>query len=286
MAPPDRFEALCEDHVERGPQAEHQMLGRRAAMLHVEQRVQARGPVPIGRAHRRLPVRMQRLAVRGDESEARRRHQPLLRRRHRDVDTECIHVERHAAERRDAVDHVQRRMAGGIDGAADRPDIVDHAGSGVDLDRQHSLDRVLLVLAQALLDRSGIDRRAPGAGEHLDISAHEPGHLAPADGETATGEHEHLVAAREHIGERRLPTAMAIGSVEEGLPRRAEDRLEIGQQAFGEVDDGLRGEFLGRAHHRLENAIGNIGRARHCEQDPAIGDTHDIPPPYTPGQTR
>ncbi len=108
---------------------------------------------------------------------------------------------------------------------------------------------------------AGVDGRPPRALHHLDIGAHEGGHLAPADGEAAAGQHQHLVAARQHVGDRRLPAAMAVGGIDVGARLGAEDGLEVGEQAVRQRHHRPGIDLLGRAHHRLQHAVGNIGRA-------------------------
>ena len=138
--------------------------------------------------------------VGGDEAEARRRHQALLRAGHRDVDAPCVHLERHAAERGHGIDHEQRRVARSLDRLADRLDVVIGARRGIDLHREDRLDLVILVLPQPRLDFGGADRAAPVALQHLDLGAHRGRGLAPADRKAAAFQHQHLVAARQHVG--------------------------------------------------------------------------------------
>ena len=138
-----RLQPFGEDHVERGAQREQQVLRRRAAIFVVMRLALAEGPVPIGRAQVGGLVRFARARPGGGEAEAGRRHQALLRARHRDVHAPGVHLERHAAERGDGIDHQQRVMAGRAHRLADRLDVVDDARRGVDLRHQDRLDLAL-----------------------------------------------------------------------------------------------------------------------------------------------
>ena len=202
MAQEHVFEPLLEQHVDRLAQREQQMHRRGAGIFAVVLAAFALGPVPIGRAQAGLLVHLAGAVVGGDEAEARRRHQALLRAGHRDVDAPGVHLERHAAERGHRIDHEQRRMAGGLDRLADRFDVVVGARGGVDLHREDRLDRVVLVLPQPRLDLGRPDRAAPVALQHLDLDAHRGRGVAPADREAAAFQHQDLVAARQHVGER------------------------------------------------------------------------------------
>ena len=163
-------------------------------------------------------VHGQRAIAGRDEAEAGRRHQALLRAGHRDVDAPFVHLERHAAERRHGVDHVQRRMAGGADRLADAFDVVEHARGRVDLRHQNGLDLVRPCPARSRASTSSV--RTARRQSPLSTSTSAPislARMAPADRETPALQHQHLVAARQHIGQRAFPGAMAVGDVDVGF---------------------------------------------------------------------
>ena len=112
MAQEHVVEPFVEQHVDGLAQREQQVHRRGAGIFAVMLGAFALGPVPIGRAQFGLLVHLAGAVVGGDEAEAGRRHQALLRAGHRDVDAPVIHLERHAAERGHGVDHEQRGMAG------------------------------------------------------------------------------------------------------------------------------------------------------------------------------
>ena len=212
--------------------------------------------------------------VGGDEAEARRRHQALLRAGHRDVDAPCVHLERHAAERGHGIDHEQRGMTGRLDRLADRLDVVIGARGGIDLHGDDRLDAVILVLPQPRLDLGGTDRAAPVALQHLDLGAHRGGRVAPADRKTSAFQHQHLVAARQHVGERRFPRAMAVGDVDVGLALGGEQFGEIGEQAVGQFHHLLGIDVERRAMHRLQHFVGHGGGSRDGQKFPARANGH------------
>lgn len=197
--------------------------------------------------------------VRRNEAETGRRHQAFLRAGHRDVDAPFVHVERHAAERSHGVDHVQRGMAARLDRLADRLDIVLHAGGGIDLDDHDGLDRVLLVAAQPLLDLVRPHRAAPVALEHLDLGAHQRSRMAPADREPPALQHQHLVAARQHVAQRRFPGAVTVGDVDVGFALGRKQVRDVAEQALGQIGHLLGVDVDRRTMHRLQHRIGHRG---------------------------
>ena len=74
---------------------------------------------------------------------------------------------------------------------------------------QHRLDRVRAVGGERRLDQRGDRRRAPVAGNEVDDEAEPLGHLAPQRREVAGLEHQHAIAGRQRVDERRFPRAGA-----------------------------------------------------------------------------
>jgi len=77
-----------------GTPPEHLLFALRAAL----DMIFAEGLEATFHRHRLLAEATRRAVVGGDEAEAWRRHQALLRARHRDVDAPFVHLERHAAQ--------------------------------------------------------------------------------------------------------------------------------------------------------------------------------------------
>ena len=212
--------------------------------------------------------------VGGDETETRRRHQAFLRAGHRGIDAPCIHLERHAAERGHRIDHEQCGMPRRLDGLADGLDIVDGARGRIDLHREDRLDAVILVLSQARFDFGGADRAAPVAFQHLDVGAHRARGIAPADRKPAALQHQYLVAARQHVGQRGFPGAMAVGDIDVGMTLGRKQRAEIGQQAVGHVDHLVGIDVECRAMHRPQHFIGHSGGPGNRQKLPARANGH------------
>ena len=250
------------------------MNRRGAGIFAVMLEALAFGPVPIGRSQAGGLVHLAGAVVGGDEAEAGRRHQAFLRSGHRDIDAPRVHLERHAAERSDGIDHEQRRVTGRLDRLADGFDVVDHARGGIDLDAKDRLDGVILVLPQPGFDLGRPHRAAPVALQHFDLDAHRGGGIAPADREPAALQHQHLVAARQHVAERRFPGAMAVGDVDVGLSRGGEQPAEIAQQAVGQLHHGVGIDVERRAMHRAQHFVGHCGGSGDRQKFPAGANDH------------
>jgi len=242
----------------------------------------ARRPIPVGRAQTGRAVGRAGARAGGDEAQARRRHQAFLRSRNRDIDAPSVHRKRHAAQRGDGVDQIECVVAGRFDGGADRRDIVGDAGRGLDLHGEDRLDRAAVVGAQAGFDIGWPHRAPPIAGENFDLDAESRRSIAPSDAELAAFQDQNLVAARQHIGQRRFPGAMAVGDINVGTGCGSENFAEIAQHAIGQRDQRLGIDLDRRAVHRLQHFVGNIRRPRDRQEFTTRADGHG-PAPHRSG---
>ncbi len=214
-------------------------------------------PVPVARDRvRPLPHRLGP-RVEPHEGEARRGHQALLTTRDHHVDAPVVHVERVAGEAGDAIGHQQRRVPSLVKHSAQPLDIVLHGGRRIHLHRKDRGDLVLGVGLQDLGHLRQIDRRAPPEIEQLRLGAHLRGHLPPGRAEMAGAQHQHPVAAADHVAQRGLPAGMAVADVDRHLPGGTRDGLEVGDDAAGHVDDLAGIDVRRRAVHGLQHPVGN-----------------------------
>ncbi len=125
------------------------------------------------------------------------------------------------------------------------------------MDHHHRLDGVCGVLAEPRLDRGGVGAMAPVARHELDVDAPARRHVAPQRGEVAGLDHQHLVARRQRVDDRRLPRAGA---------RRGEDDDGAGglENLLAALEDGLgqfgklRAAVVDDGHvHRPQDAVGH-----------------------------
>ena len=80
-------------------------------------------------------------------------------------------------------------------------------GRGLVVHDHDRLDRVGLVGGKLGLELGRIGAAAPVAGNEIDLDAPAPGHVVPQRREMAGLDHQHLVAGRERVDDRRLPRA-------------------------------------------------------------------------------
>jgi hypothetical protein len=156
-----------------------------------------------------------------------------------------------------------------LDRLADRGDVVDDARGRVDVGDEYGLDRAGLVRPQTLLELGRPHRAAPISGQHLHLDAELCGSFAPAERKPAAFEHQHLVPARQHVGQRGFPCAVPVGDVDVTAPGGGKQPAQVAQEAVGDrqqragidVDDG--------AMHRPQHFV------RHRRRP---GDGHEFAP--------
>ena len=122
----------------------------------------------------------------------------------------------------------------------------------------HRFDPVRVVGAEPRFDRARIDRPAPVARDEVGAQTEAFGDLAPEHGELAGLEHQHRIARRERVADRRFPRAASRRGVDHDLAgARAEDALQAGDDLLREP--GERGaSVVDRRHvdcaqHTLRN---------------------------------
>jgi hypothetical protein len=201
--------------------------------------------------------------VGGHEGHARLQHQALLGGPHHHVDAQRIHRERRCGQRSDHVDHVQGRVPGGIDGAADRRQITRGATGSIGVDREHRGDPVLGVGAQRGLDRSRVDRLALDVRRAHGVPAIGLDLLGPAIGKVPGARHQDRRPRTDQIGDHRLPAAVAVGGVEEhlrtiGLQQPLHARLA----GVDELRHARVGQVGRLARHGMHHLVGHVGGAR------------------------
>ena len=121
---------------------------------------------------------------------------------------------------------------------------------------------------------AGSTARRQSPGKVSTCTPRPCGRAPPGGGEQAALEHEDRVAAREQIAERRLPGAVAVGDVDVGLPARAEQLLQVGQAAGGDVEQRAGIDVDSWAMHGGEDFVGHRGGAGYAQKFAAVADGH------------
>ncbi len=169
-------------------------------------------------------------------------------------------------ERADRVDHEQRRVSGAVDRLPDCVDTRGDAGRRLVVHGEHGLEGVRAVLGQFRLDERGIDAAAPVAGNEIDHEAEPFGHRAPQRGEMSGLEHQHAVARRQRIDERRLPGTGAGCRVDDHRARGLEDGLQSIEDFERQACELGAAMVDRRLVHRPQNAVGDIRRSRNLQK--------------------
>ena len=245
-------------------------------MLHVIFLAVAELPVPESGHQAGRPARLLGQGAGRHEGDSGGQHHALLGGAQRHIDSPFVHHERHGRERGDGIDQEQRRMARRVDRRPDGRDVVDDARGGVNLDHQDGLDAMLAIGAKPLLEGCRIDRPARIAGEHLDRDAEHARQIRPGGGEQPALQRQHLIAARQDIGQRRLPGPMAIGDVDVNASRGAEHHLEIGEAGLGDVLHRAAIEIDRLTVHGRQHLVRQDRRPGRGQHLATAGDTHEL----------
>ena len=98
-------------------------------------------------------------------------------------------------------------------------------------------------------------------GDELRLQAELDRHVLPQRGEVAGLVHQHLVAGRERVDERRLPRAGAGRGIDEHRARGLEDGLDAGQHLAGPaaLNSGPRWSITGMSMARRMRSGTGVG---------------------------
>ena len=203
----------------------------------------------------------QRLVADRVERHAGRQHQALLRAADGDVDAPFVVPVIGRGQRRDGVDHQKRRVAGGVDRLADRLDRRQAAGRGLVVQHADRLDLVRLVLAQVLFDHRRVGAGAPVARDELGLEPELFRHGLPLRRELAGLDHQHAVAGRQRVDQRRFPRAGAGRGVDDDRIGGLENGLDAVEAALGELGEFRAAMVDDRRVHRPQHAVGQRRRA-------------------------
>ena len=101
-------------------------------------------------------------------------------------------------------------------------------------------------------------------------------HLLPQRGEPAGAAHQHGVAGRQRVGQRRLPRAGAGGGIDHHRPAGLEDRRAGWPAAPSHAAEIGAAMVDGRVVDRAQHAVRHVGRAGDLQEMPAgvIGRLH------------
>ena len=241
------------------------------------------GEGEIGALHLRPVVagRRQRLFGDGQEGQAGRQHEALLRAGDGEIDAPFVLPEVDRGDGRDAVDEDQCRVLVGIEQPPDAGDIRGDARRGLVVGDEDGADRMGPVRRNRAF--IGIERHA-GAPFHVDGLDVEPeplGHVDPQMRELAEARHQHPVAARQGILDGRFPGPGAGGGIHEDAPlAHLEDALQILEEGQRQGREVRRPLVFHRHVHRPPDALRDIGWAGNVEMPDTV--LHAILPDAQP----
>ena len=133
-----------------------------------------------------------------------------------------------------------------------------------------ALIRCCAVRAQPRFELRRVDGAPPIVGQRFDI---EPEGLAahpPVQREETAFEHQHLVAGREQVDERRLPGPVPGRGIADNPLLGLEHALQSGEALLGDRLEAGAVEIHRAAVHRAQDAVRDVGRTRIHEEVNAV----------------
>ncbi len=155
-----------------------------------------------------------------------------------------------------------------VDRAPHLVDAARAAGRGLVVDDADRLDAVRAILGERRADRLDIGAAPPIRVDEFGHEAELLRHLLPQAREPAGAAHQHGVARRERVGERRLPRAGAGGRVDHHRPLGLEHLAQIGEHLAPELAEFRAAMIHGRVVHRAQHAVRHVGRPRDLQEMP------------------
>ena len=148
------------------------------------------------------------------------------------------------------------------------------------------LDGVAAVLGEPRLDACGVGAGAPVAVEDLDGEAEPARHLRPQRGEVPGLAHQHRVAGRERVHERRLPGAGAGRRKDQHVAAGAEDLTQAREHLLAEAPEFRPAVVDGRALDRAQDSVWHVGGTGNLEEVPAGRSGHKSESPESRSAAR
>ena len=162
-------------------------------------------------------------------------------------------------------------MAGAVDRLADLGDRREAAGRGLIVQHAHRFDLMRLVVLELGLDHRRLGADAPVGRDELRLQSKVFRHPLPQRRELAGLDHEHAIAGRERVDQRRFPGAGAGRGVNDDRVGGLENRLDAVERAARDLGE-LRSAMIDeRRIHGAQNAVGDRRRPRDLQEMTAGG---------------
>ena len=130
-----------------------------------------------------------------------------------------------------------------------------------------ALMRLSLSARRRFVDRLGSAPWRQSPCEELDLEAELRRHLLPQGREVAGLGHQHAIAGRKRVDQRRFPGAGAGSRVDHDLAlRRLEDALHAGEHRLAEIGEFRAAMIHRRQVDRAQHAIRDVGRTRDLQE--------------------
>ena len=137
------------------------------------------------------------------------------------------------------------------------------------MDDSDRFDFVGPIVGKPVVHDRGIDAVAPVTWNKINLESETDRHVAPQRRKMTGLEHQHVVAGRQRVDERRLPRARAgrginddaAGGLKHALKSFEHFAAQSSEHLAAVIDCGLR--------QRAQNTIWDVRRSRNLEKMPA-----------------
>ena len=140
--------------------------------------------------------------------------------------------------------------------------------------QRHRLDTAVGIGAQRGLDPGRIGRALAAEVEPPDLHPHRLGRQRPAKAEAAGQDRQRMIPAREDIGVRRLPPAMAVGDVDRHMRVGQRHAPEVGDHGAGQVVQSALIDIRRGPVHGPQHPVGHDRGAGNGKVGPTVGQGH------------
>ena len=160
-------------------------------------------------------------------------------------------------------------MPRGVHRAPHLVDAAGAAGRGLVVHDADRLDAVRLVVGERGADRRHVGAAAPVGVDEDRLEVEPLRHLVPQRGEPAGAAHQHRIARRQGVGQRRFPRAGAGRGIDHHRPLGLEDRPQVGEDLHPQPAEIGTAMVDRRAVDGAQHPVRHVGGAGDLQEMPA-----------------
>ena len=157
-------------------------------------------------------------------------------------------------------------MVGAIDRVTDSRHVADDTGRRLVVDDADGLDRMRAIVGEPRVHGIRVGAMTPVAGNEFRLQAEPLGEPLPKEREVTGLRHQHTVARRQRVDERRFPCAGSGSRVDDDRLACIEDRSDAPEDRKPELRELGTAMVDRRPIDRAQHAVGNVRRSRNLQE--------------------